>query len=328
MRALLYVILILVVAGCGYSSSEYAHGLDEAQALLQNDPAKAFERLNKYDVAQFSDSATMARWALLYGEAMAANHYTAPTDTIIDIAIHYYKAHDLSAEYKRACDVKNLLAVGSETDALVSALYIQKEKEFLLYKERAQRKQWLLIGLVLLFAATTMIFRQRQRIKLQDAQNDALMAEASTLKASLAVRQDECSQLATRLSASLTNRFGIIDELCDTYYESQGSKTEKKAIVEKVKSQIAALKADEGIFSEMERCHADMLTALRDSFPTLKPDEYRLMVYLASGLSNRTIALLIGESIETAYKRKSRLKAKITASDTPEKEQFLAVFHN
>ena len=52
------------------------------------------------------------------------------------------------------------------------------------------------------------------------------------------------------------------------------------------------------------------------------------MVYLASGLSNRTIALLIGESIDVAYKRKSRLKAKIAATDTPGKAQFLSVFHS
>ena len=50
------------------------------------------------------------------------------------------------------------------------------------------------------------------------------------------------------------------------------------------------------------------------------------MVYLASNLSNRTIAILIGESIEVVYKRKSRLKAKFGALDLPDGGAFLSVF--
>ncbi len=50
------------------------------------------------------------------------------------------------------------------------------------------------------------------------------------------------------------------------------------------------------------------------------------MVYIVSGLSNRTIALLIGESIDTTYKRKSRLKAKIASSSSPNKDILLNAF--
>ena len=64
----------------------------------------------------------------------------------------------------------------------------------------------------------------------------------------------------------------------------------------------------------------------RDPPHTLKQEEYRLMVYIVSGLSNRTIALLIGESIDTTYKRKSRLKAKIASSSSPNKDILLNAF--
>jgi len=294
--------------------------------MLRDNPTKAFERLNEYDVAEFQDSATMARWALLYGEAMAANRFTAPTDTIINIAVSYYGSHNLDKEYQRACELKRLLAKDYKQNALASALYIQKEKEFMLYKERTRRNQFIFIGIIMLIAACGIITWQRQRLKLKEAQNDVLMAEASSLKKDLIHHQSECSSLASKLSVSLTNHFGVINDLCETYYESQGSKTERKAIVDKVKSHIEALKSNEGIFTEMERCHEDLLKQMLNALPNLKPEEYRLMVYLASGLSNRTIALLIGESIDVAYKRKSRLKAKISASDIPDKERFMNVF--
>lgn len=327
MRGLLYIVLLIVITGCGYSGSNYKSGLDEAENMLGENPEKAFNMLNGYDVAEFKDSATMARWALLYGEALVANKLAAPTDTIINIAVDYYSSHISAEDYlSRAQKAKALLSKSTGHSALASALYIQKEKEFMLYKERARRNQLLLIGMIVLLAAIGIIIWQRQHIKLKNAKADALIAEASFLKKSLENRKNECSVLANKLSASLANRFNMIDELCETFYESQGSKNEKKAIVDKVKYHIDAIKNDNGIFNEMEQCHEEILTRLRNDFTTLKPEEYRLMVYIVSGLSNRTIALLIGESIDTTYKRKSRLKAKIASSSSPNKDILLSVF--
>ncbi len=327
MRSLIYVILLLIATGCGYSGSRHAQGLEEAQTLLVDNPVKAFERLNAYDVAEFEDSATMARWALLYSEALAANHLTAPSDTIINIAIDYYIRHNELESFDKAVRIKEQLGKNSNaSNELASALYIQKEKEFMLYKEKAKRKQFAAIAFMTILVAAGIIVWQRQRLKLKDARTEALMAEASALKEGIMLRQSECSHLKGRLSASLSNRFSMIDELCGTYYESQGTKTEKKAIADKVKSQIEALKSDQGIFTEMEKCHEDLLRKFREALPDLKPEEYRLAVYLASGLSNRTIALLIGESINVAYKRKSRLKARISESAADSREQFMSIF--
>ena len=121
----------------------------------------------------------------------------------------------------------------------------------------------------------------------------------------------------------LENRFTLIDSLCQTYYESQGTKTERKAIVEKVRHEIEALGSDS--FHEMERtvndCRDNMLERVRKESPAISADDYRLLVYLASRLSTRTISLLLGESVEVVYKRKSRLKSRVrqhAATSCPE----------
>lgn len=327
MKSLLYIVLLLIVTGCSYSSSPIVNGLDEAQLMLKNDPAKALEKLNQYDMSEIQDSALMARWALLYSEAMVANHLTAPTDTIINIAINYYGFHNAQPELIKARKLKFQLANANlETNALATALYLQKEKEFMVYKERTKRQQLMFIAIIVVLIAAGVIVWQRQRMKIKDTQNESLVTEVASLSNHLSLQQSECCSLNAKISNLLINRFKTIDELCETYYESQGTKTEKKAIVDKVKSQIEALKSDEGIFTEMEKCQYDLLSQLREEMPELKPEEYRLMVYLASGLSNRTIALLIGESINVAYKRKSRLKAKLSDSDTPHKADFLSKF--
>lgn len=303
MRSLFYLIVLLVVSCCRYSSGVSVHGLNEAERLLQTDPAAAMERLNTVDVTEFRDSATMARWALLYSEAMVANRYSAPNDTIVDIAISYYGSHSRKAELQHARELKALLADADDC-ALASALYLQKEREFMLYRERVGRVRMMWGSIALIILAAAVILWQYQRLRLRRVQNEALIAEAAGLR-------ESGEQMSTKLSSMLTNRFGIIDELCSTYYESQGTPGERKLIAEKVKSQIAALQTDGDLFAEMVRCVNECRDGYIDRLPPLKPDEYRLAVYLACNLSNRAIAILTGQSIEVVYKRKSRLKAKL-----------------
>ncbi|MCM1454875.1 MAG: hypothetical protein NC193_10160 [bacterium] len=50
MKALLYIVILLVASGCSYSASTYARSLDRAQSLLEEDPAKALEKLNGVNV--------------------------------------------------------------------------------------------------------------------------------------------------------------------------------------------------------------------------------------------------------------------------------------
>lgn len=320
MRVLLYIVMIIFVSGCSYTRSS-AHGaLDDAERLMLSDPAAAMERLNCYDVAESADSAMTARWALLYSEAMVANRLTAPTDTIINIAIDYYTSHNLAEESRRASRLRALLLAGGKRDELATALYLQKEKEYMLYQERADRRLYMSLAVIVVLVAACVILWQRQRLRIRTAENEVLMSEASTLRDVLSQKQADCCGLESRLREALESRFGTIDSLCQTYYESQGTKAERNAIIGSVKSQIESLKSDDGLFAEMERsvdaCRDGIATAIRREWPAIKPDDYRLAIYMLSGLSNRTIALLLGESMDVVYKRKSRLKARLARYTT------------
>ena len=331
MRLLVYIVFALIITGCACSGSKTAKQLDEAQLLLKTNPRSAFDKLCTYDVSQFSDSATMARWALLYSKAMLANNLYAPSDTIINIAIDFYSNKNLTDNLAEAERIKDgLYSPSSRQDALATALYIQKEKEFMLYKERITRMKFIYGAVAVLAIALCVIAWQRQRIRLTSLQHESLMAEATALKEEIGIRKTEFYTMESKLAALLASKFNIIDELCETYYESQGTKIERKAIVEKVQSHINDLKTDHGLFAEMERnineCHAGMADRLRKNCPWIKNDDYRLYIFLACRLSNRSIALLLGENIDVVYKRKSRLKAKINSADIPDKEGFISIF--
>ncbi|MDE6449370.1 MAG: hypothetical protein K2L41_04730, partial [Muribaculaceae bacterium] len=183
------------------------------------------DRLNRYDISEFNDSAMIARWALLYSEAMAVNGLTAPTDTIVDIAIDYYERHNQVVELQRASRLKKMIRSDCGADPLATALYIQKEKEFFLYKERVRREMYMLYCIVILLVSSVLILWMRQRLRVQSLRNETLMAEASGLKCQIDASRGDVGRLESKLHGLLEDRFALIDSLCQTYYESQGTKT-------------------------------------------------------------------------------------------------------
>lgn len=329
MRSLTYIIIMLIAAGCSCPSGKTAT-LDEAQQLLPDAPDIALERLNSIDVSEIHDSALMAHWALLYTEAMVANRLTAPTDTIINIAIDYYGAHNRHDELDRANKLKALITAKGNRDKLATALYLQKEKEFMLYKERTRTGQLLIIVIGVLLAAAAIIAWTFQRLKLKSAKNDILIAEASGLRGQIETMTHDKRRKENILQALLKERFALIDTLCQTYYESQGTRIERKAIAEKVKNEIEAVSHDAfpGMEHTVNQCSNQLLIRLKRIFPEIKPEDYRLATYLASGLSTRTISLLLDKPVDVIYKRKSRLKQRLTCKTDTADHDILDIFSN
>ena len=327
MRKLIYIVIVMVVTGCSLSGN-HSGALDEAQRLMSSDPETALSKLNAIDVSEFRDSATMAKWALLYSEAMVANKLSAPTDTIINIAIEYYASHNLRDELQKASDLKTFKPNVDNYDALATALYLQKEKEFFLYKERARRELYMAVCIIIVILAAGVLMWMCQKMKLQRIKNDMLMAEASSLNNRIDAGRSELNRLETKLHGMLHNRFALIDSLCQTYYETQGTKTERKAIIDKVKSEIEAVRTVS--FPEMEQivndCRDNILVRVKETFPNIKTEDYQLLVYLASGLSSRTISLLLEESVDVIYKRKSRLKLRLKQNLEPSLPEIMTIF--
>lgn len=327
MRCLLYIVLLLTITACGVSAPQ-PKVLDDAQKMMHTDPSSALSKLNSVDISELKDSATMARWALLYSEAMVVNRVSAPTDTIINIAVDYYGHHNLKDQFQKASRLKALINSSGNRDELATALYLQKEKEFFLYKERTKRQMQLMFALAVIFVAAVIIVWMRQRLRMQSLRSDTLMAEASSMKCQIEESRGHVGRLQQKLHGLLENRFALIDALCQTYYESQGTKAERKAIVEKVKNEIDAVRNDS--FPEMEQavndCRDNMLVKIKETFPDLKREDYMLLVYLASGLSTRTISLLLDQTVNVIYKRKSRLKAHLKASEEKENPAVMDIF--
>ncbi len=334
MRWLLYIVSVIVISSCSVTDRRHGRELDRAEELMGTSPAEAFERLNALDVASMEDSASVARWALLYSEAMAANRLVAPSDSIVDIAVGYYRRKDMSHELARSIQAKAALhdvRRQEGADDLMAARYTQKEKEYYLYRERVRRERLMWGAVIVVLAAAAGFLWLWQRLRINRLRTEALMAEAAGLRGMLHDYRNDVSCKGQKLRQLLSRRFSLIDSLCGTYYESQGTNIERKALAERVRLEIEALKNDAGMFAEMEQtvndCRDNLLGRLKSDYPTISMADYRLAVYLACGFSNRAISLLSGQSLDVVYKRKSRLKMKLGGISAKTGNDFAVIFN-
>lgn len=133
--------------------------------------------------------------------------------------------------------------------------------------------------------------------------------------------------LKAKLSDLMRNRFSTINQLCYEYFEKADTNFLKKSIYTKVEQEIDHLKSQEQLsqFEQVlnEYCDGIMLR-INAQIPHLSDNERKLLIYLYSGLSARTICVLMDIQLKTFYMRRLRLKNKIETSDAPDKECFVS----
>lgn len=151
--------------------------------------------------------------------------------------------------------------------------------------------------------------------------------EMNKLLALLSENEMNNRQLKTKVSDLMRNRFSTINQLCYEYFEKADTTFLKKSIYAKVENEIEKLKSPEQLtdFENLLNEYCDGL-ALRITvqLPQLTDTEKRLLIYLYSGLSARTICILMDIQLKTFYMRRLRLKNKISGSDAPDKDWFIA----
>lgn len=97
MKHIFTVLLLLFCVSC-ISDRETRAVLDQVEALIDENPAEAYELVKGIDGAAISSSAVNARYALLYTKAEYKNYIDAPTDSLISIAADYYEKHGSDEE--------------------------------------------------------------------------------------------------------------------------------------------------------------------------------------------------------------------------------------
>lgn len=172
------------------------------------------------------------------------------------------------------------------------------------------------IGLILC-AIGFIYYRKKQSIKSEQINRLFMLISENEMN-------NRC--LKAKLSDLMRNRFSTINQLCYEYFEKADTNFLKKSIYAKVEQEIDRLKSQEQLskFEQVlnEYCDGIMLR-INAQIPQLSDAERTLLIYLYSGLSARTVCVLMDIQLKTFYMRRLRLKNKIETSDAPDKEWFV-----
>lgn len=253
---------------------------------------------------------------------------------------------------KQCGDYQNALsaleAVISKSNYHLSKLIRQNVtqaiNEYQLHKFQLQKKELqqaklsrALLILSIIFCVVFIVLAAyivRQRIKAKNLAIVEYMDKVQDLESELLVKErnlqavsESNSQMNEQINLLFAKQFATIDQLSATYYEMHAVKNEKEAVYKSVKKEIENFSKNKKTLQELENIvnqhKNNVMAVLREEFPEFSEMDFRLICYSIAGFSAKAISVFTGNSTGNIYMKKSRLKAKINASDIAQKETII-----
>ncbi len=245
----------------------------------------------------------------------------------IHVCNHNYR--DALACYEQVVSIQDSILHNVLDQSVVAAQrdFFQKQSDDERHKLIAHR-QFSAMAIVILFLLITFgIFYFYRRLQIKNLEISKYMNMAADIQTTLQNRNIEIAGMAQLTQQLFKEKFEFIDKLGNTYYERHNTPAEREAIYNEVKKAIDNLGTDKKTIAELEKivnsCRSDIMRKLREELPTLKEVDFQLLCYFYAGFSFRAISIFTKDKIENIYNRKSRLRAKIAASNTLNKDLFL-----
>lgn len=254
------------------------------------------------------------------------------TDPISEISVLYWKykrnllEYDLVSaldNYTRMSAIQNRMVGKAMNESLQSTLsvYLDSVADLAILRLDLLRKNMFLLIMLFIIALLLTVFLVVRMVRkhrvYEEKQKDnirELVISIDKLKADLSV---------TYFDSSI---FSMFNEMASIYYDNKDYKPDFLKC--KIDALLDAITRDDSFHLEIEnnldRTNDRIMEKFRSSFPDLKAEDCLFAVYVFAGLSNKAISLLTDRNIDAVYRRKYRLKNKISDSDSPYKDLFLS----
>lgn len=210
--------------------------------------------------------------------------------------------------------------------------YFREQAAFADYRMQSRRtgERVAVAALLVLLILIGMVIRQRMRLQRErNGRSLQLLREAREEYRQIAESMVERNDTESRLRSMIASRFEIVDRLGKSYYERENTASGQAAMARQVKQLIDGFAENGEMLAELEQmvdeAHDGAMQKLRADFPRMKEADARLLCYIFGGFSPQVISLFMEESVANIYARKSRLKSRIKASDSPHKGLFTAL---
>lgn len=185
----------------------------------------------------------------------------------------------------------------------------------------------ILLAFAAVFALTGYIRYRRLEAAKALAEEKAEREKYMTIAEELQARLKTASKRLPSEKHMSIARFDLLERLCEQYYVYEGTANLQAKILKEVKSVIDGLREDpkavKGLEMMLDRNCNNLVSRLREQMPKMKSDDIKLFIFAASGFSSTTISTILEKDKGIIYNRIWRLKGKISASEAPDKEEFV-----
>ena len=140
--------------------------------------------------------------------------------------------------------------------------------------------------------------------------------------------QEAMSGFREQIYSLYQTRFRFFDNICRQYYSFGMTAAKQRQIFKVVEENIREVSDDKEIMALEEIVDAfrgGVMKKLRAEFPRFKEEDFKVMCYWYAGFSPTAMCVFMKvDDINDIYKRKSRLKARIEKSESPNKDFFIS----
>lgn len=325
-----------------YASGQFDRSIDAYSQVVTDYPSymtaedysnlgSSYNRIGNIDSARYymnivSQADSTLRW-LPYTVSKSLGDYKSAVEALE----HEYEYQDQIIKAIVSQNVTETVSNYREYERVIQDREIQHEKT---------TKRIIIVVLIAIVLLVSIIAHLRIKTQKKEAENNMLLAsnlrnilqtkeaEVLTLQSDfnkeIEYKKVEAVELQNAINNLFEQRFSTIDKLSSAYYEYQGTANEKQKIYTEVMKLVSGLGSDKKIIKELE-CFVNtykdnLLINFKREFPDIKESDYILYLYIVAGFSSRAISIFIGEKLEVVYNRKSRLKQKISRSNSLYKE--------
>lgn len=202
--------------------------------------------------------------------------------------------------------------------------YFHDLSEFTAYKLKAEKRLWAIFFVFLVSLVVVIVLCFYHKLLQKNSEISKYINMTCEIQNTLHSHDTEMAQLVHRL---FKDKFELINKLGCTYYERKNTSAEKEAIYNAVKAAIQDIGSNKKTKQDLEgivdACNNNVMCKLREQIPKMKESDYELLCYIFAGFSYQAISIFTQEKIENIYNKKSRLKSKISNSDSKDKFMFL-----
>ena len=192
-------------------------------------------------------------------------------------------------------------------------------------KSRYMTAIYTLILLIAVLVTVMVIVSYKRRIERKNAEIENYMQSLKMMdeklsssemgKARILQQLDVHKEKERHLKELLEGRFAEVRELVRTYYETGNSRMLQKKVDDLLKLKLSGDNFE--IMEEVVNAKNDnIIKRMREKYPQLKEDNVKLLNLVYAGFSAQEISVILNDTPQNIYVRKSRLKKLVTEMDT------------